>query len=420
GLVFQGMAQTAPYCINSRFAEQDYFADIAIDSAMNVVYGYNSNVSVAVDSLYADVYFPNPLIDILPKRPLIVWVHGGGFQNGNRKEFTAYCRQLARRGYVAATISYRQGWNAGNYPCTGNAGQLRSAMYRAAQDVDAALRYLTAHASVYEIDTSRIFVCGQAEGAMSVLHAAFMDQSDADFYFPGCSADMGDLHFGSNTLQTSYSIKGIFNWCGAVIDTAILGMNHPIPVLSMHGLLDTVMPLYTGTYLNCTDTASHYPVVYGPKAIQQRLDHLGMCNETNFDASGSHCVFPSLEPALYLPSKFTCYFKNLLCGNCISGSHIGYNAPSCLDAAPTSVQERSQEALWSLIPKNNGHYQVLRNGIAEAGIEIRVFNILGESVPINKEYHISEFSMPGSCASGLYFLHCSVDNDQFRTTLLHH
>ncbi|HNF71423.1 MAG TPA: hypothetical protein PLP34_03355, partial [Chitinophagaceae bacterium] len=49
GLVFQGMAQTAPYCINSRFAEQDYFADIAIDSAVNVVYGYNSNVSVAVD-----------------------------------------------------------------------------------------------------------------------------------------------------------------------------------------------------------------------------------------------------------------------------------------------------------------------------------------------------------------------------------
>lgn len=184
-------AQSSVYCMNGRFAENDYYAPIAIDSQLNIQYGFNTNISGAIDTLHFDMYYPNTLIDPLAKRPVVMMVHGGGFVNGNKTDLTHYCRQLARRGYVAATINYRLGWNSigAGTACTGNIPQLKTAMYRAAQDVDAALRYLNFHASDYAIDTDHLFAAGQSEGTMALLLAAFCDQAEADVYFQ--SADMG-------------------------------------------------------------------------------------------------------------------------------------------------------------------------------------------------------------------------------------
>src|SRR5262245_51833330 len=39
--------------------------------------------------------------------PAIVCIHGGGFRAGNREHHDRLCVQLANRGYVAVTVSYR-------------------------------------------------------------------------------------------------------------------------------------------------------------------------------------------------------------------------------------------------------------------------------------------------------------------------
>src|SRR6266699_2737241 len=41
------------------------------------------------------------------RMPAVLCIHGGGFRAGNRDRWDKLCQQLAERGYVAATVTYR-------------------------------------------------------------------------------------------------------------------------------------------------------------------------------------------------------------------------------------------------------------------------------------------------------------------------
>ena len=83
-------------------------------------------------------------------RPAILCIHGGGFRAGKRDSYDGLCQQLAERGYVAATTSYRL---APKY-------QFPAAVH----DVKAAVRFLRANAAKYQIDPDRIGVVGGSAG----------------------------------------------------------------------------------------------------------------------------------------------------------------------------------------------------------------------------------------------------------------
>lgn len=82
--------------------------------------------------------------------PAVLCIHGGGFRAGTRDGYDGLIRQLAQRGYVAATVTYRL---APKYP-------FPAAIY----DVKAAVRWLRASAAKYHIDPERIGVTGGSAG----------------------------------------------------------------------------------------------------------------------------------------------------------------------------------------------------------------------------------------------------------------
>lgn len=82
--------------------------------------------------------------------PAVVCIHGGGFSGGHRDKYNPLIVQLADRGYVAATISYRL---APQY-------QFPAAIY----DTKAAIRWLRANAKTYGVDPQRIGVTGSSAG----------------------------------------------------------------------------------------------------------------------------------------------------------------------------------------------------------------------------------------------------------------
>ncbi|MEZ5047690.1 MAG: carboxylesterase family protein [Chitinophagaceae bacterium] len=365
-------AQTPNYCIQSRFAENDLFSSIAIASDIGVQYGSAMAYGNILDTLTMDIYYPQQSIDPLAQRPLVILVHGGGFTAGDKTDFTSYAEQLARRGYVAATLDYRLGWNSigTGFPCTGNTTELNLAMYRALQDVKAGIRYLSFHANAYGIDKNTIFLAGTSAGAYTVMEAAFMDQQEANLAFPDAYQLLGPIDSSSNTFYSNFNIAGVFNWCGGVVDTAIIDANEDIPVLSIHGLLDNIAPVDTGTFLFCYNALNPYPHVYGPMAIYKRMTNLGLCVESNYDAAGMHCIYPSLDYVNYIPSKFTCFFKKILCNQCSTDSKVGYNSSTCMDLYPNEVQNLSLSDVVSIFPnpatdvlyinaKNATAYQVL-------------------------------------------------------------
>jgi len=95
--------------------------------------------------LMLDAYLPAG-----ERLPVVVFVHGGGWKSGYRSEFVPMALRLARQGFAAVTVSYRLSGEA-RYPA-------------AVQDVQAAVRWLRAHAAQYRLDPQRVALAGGSAG----------------------------------------------------------------------------------------------------------------------------------------------------------------------------------------------------------------------------------------------------------------
>jgi carboxylesterase type B len=143
------------HCLADRYSQDALFDSTDIQITTGVHYATSMRwPSSTMDSLRMDIYQPDPNIDPLEKRPLILMVHAGAFLAGTRNDMDYYSMEMARRGFVTATISYRLGWDCASTDflgvcafCQGEAAKFRVAIYRGSQDTRAALRYLTGFAN---------------------------------------------------------------------------------------------------------------------------------------------------------------------------------------------------------------------------------------------------------------------------------
>jgi acetyl esterase/lipase len=88
-------------------------------------------------------------------RPAVLLVHGGGFRAGAKESYIPLAVKLAEHGYVAATVNYRL--------------SPRNQFPAAVEDVKAAVRFLRAGASKYNIDSDHIGALGGSAGGHLVL-----------------------------------------------------------------------------------------------------------------------------------------------------------------------------------------------------------------------------------------------------------
>ncbi len=82
--------------------------------------------------------------------PAVILVHGGAWITGNHSMENPFAIELARRGYVAATVEYRLS-NEAKYPAQ---------IY----DLKAAVRWLRANATRFHVDPNRIAAVGASAG----------------------------------------------------------------------------------------------------------------------------------------------------------------------------------------------------------------------------------------------------------------
>ena len=186
--------------------------------------------------LHLDIFRPKN--DTLQKRPLVMLLHGGAFYYGSKddKSITQWCRHLASKGYVTASIDYRIGF----LPTMTSIGR---AGYRAVQDAHAAMRFLVAHQEEYGIDTSMLFVGGTSAGSITVLNLAFMtNETRPEYTHSGfLKPELGDIDTCGNDIKTHFRIRGIVDMWGALPDTTLMrGRN--IPIIAFHGDADDIVP----------------------------------------------------------------------------------------------------------------------------------------------------------------------------------
>lgn len=184
--------------------------------------------------LCMDIYQPADSSTHL--RPVVLMIHGGAFYNGDKQDetYVKWCRHYASLGYVAVSLNYRMGWapfkNA--IDCAG---------YRAAQDANAAIRYLLHHADTYRINPDWIFTWGTSAGAITALNVAFMKDQNR----PASVTKEGTIGKLAPDCPETFHVRAVANMWGAVHDTSILA-NSRIPVISFHGDADGIVPYSYG------------------------------------------------------------------------------------------------------------------------------------------------------------------------------
>ncbi|MFH1135764.1 MAG: alpha/beta hydrolase [Pseudomonadota bacterium] len=126
----------------------------------------------AVHHVYKNLKYgveDNQVLDIFTpegsgKRPLLLWLHGGGFLSGDKAYYYRICREFASKGLVVFNVNYRLSPQA-QYP-----DQVR--------DVHLAVQWALGKARDFGGDPAALFLAGDSAGAnLAATYAALADDS---------------------------------------------------------------------------------------------------------------------------------------------------------------------------------------------------------------------------------------------------
>lgn len=287
----------------------------------------DASTGVKVTNVQMDIYAPSSLADDVLQRPVVVYLHTGnalpppinGSPTGMRKDSTAVevCRRMARRGYVAISMSYRGGWNPLAATEEERRGQLLNAIYRALHDTRQCIRTLKAEAAganTYGIDPNKIIVYGEGTGGYISLANATLDKP-AELYIEKFRPDpfnenvsyvdsnqVGNLQGfgGALNLYRPNGFEATSHFCvnmgGALADTSWLEPGD-VPMVSFHTVFDPFAPFTEGIVIVPTTGGPVVPV-QGPNLFMELVNEYG--NNSSFATlPGSNADFSIRARSLY-------------------------------------------------------------------------------------------------------------------------
>lgn len=95
-------------------------------------------------------------------KPVIIWIHGGGWAHGDPKDYNFIGRSLAPNGFVVVNVGYRLG-EYGKYPAM-------------LEDGAAAVRWVHNNIAKHGGDPERIYLMGHSAGAYNAVMLALDEQ----------------------------------------------------------------------------------------------------------------------------------------------------------------------------------------------------------------------------------------------------
>jgi acetyl esterase/lipase len=240
---------------------------------------YKTDPEPGIKQKYYRFDFYEPATDSSAGRPLIIWLHGGGFKFGNKKSggLAIWSKTFARRGYTCAAINYRL---SKKHPLKKFKDLVRGCA-AAIEDLNLAIQYFKQHSTEFRIDTSCIILAGNSAGGMIALQAIYSSPAEM-----ATLIQQGDATGNMAHLHNPQHIAGIINYWGALFDLSWL-RNAPVPIVSVHGKKDRVIPYDN----NNTGTG-----IFGSLAIHRMADALLIPNSLKIYEKYSHELQKHFNP----------------------------------------------------------------------------------------------------------------------------
>lgn len=210
------------------------------------------DLQVTTVDLRLDLYVPEGAPGV---HPAAIFIHGGGFTGGARGHLalSAMAERFASRGWVCISVDYRLAGAHGTAPqpwmdyvndqrLGDRQREQGHAIYAASRDVKAAVRWLTAHAEQYSIDTTRITALGGSAGAVL---AVMLGATEPEDYRDELTAE-DDPTLSSTNLGAPSDVHSVVDFWGSGIAVELLddvyGLprydSNDAPLLIIHGTRD--------------------------------------------------------------------------------------------------------------------------------------------------------------------------------------
>ncbi|MCP4121646.1 MAG: alpha/beta hydrolase [Bacteroidetes bacterium] len=233
-------------------------------------------------NLVMDLYTPVDNREM--KKPVVIYLFGGGWfmkQIGGMDQFG---KSFAMKGYLGVTIDYRIGFQnaSGMLTCKTEFSGFDEAVYRAAQDAKAAIRYLKANADRLGIDKNKIFIGGHSAGAFTSLNAVQLDDRDVP---QSIRAKLGDVNSVGGHQNESTTVAGNFVLAGGTTHTLDY-IDKKVPTYIMQGTCDDILPDGYGKVYHCQQAV--YPSVYTGAPLYNKYKSIGACVHYDVSCGGDH------------------------------------------------------------------------------------------------------------------------------------
>jgi dipeptidyl aminopeptidase/acylaminoacyl peptidase len=246
------------------------FSEITVKK--NLFYAINIASDTKKKFYSFDLYQPEP--DSTNRRPLIIWMHGGGFKFGSKNAtgIKLWCKTFARRGYVSAAINYRL---SKKRPFS-DIAEFRKSCFNAVQDVRQAVKFFKENYLYFKVDTNCIILAGNSAGGIIALQASYGNNAES----AGITKH-DNLNF---VAHNQGDIAAIINFWGALFDINNL-KNAAVPIVSVHGRNDRTV------YIDHRNTS-----FYGSLAIHNRADSLHIPNDLKIYEGYAHELQKHFNP----------------------------------------------------------------------------------------------------------------------------
>lgn len=333
----------AQECANGRYTDPAHFPDVTVTTAIE--FGANTGVSGSNQILRMDVYEPTG--DALAERPVVLVAFGGSFISGTRADVADICNAFAKLGYVAVAPDYRVGFFLPNATTT------TRAVMRGAHDMRACVRFLrktvAENSNPYRIDPDRIIIGGVSAGAISAIHATYLnEESEIPAVLVPESAAMGGIEGNSGSPGYSSEVLACYSFSGAIGDTTWIVPGDK-PLASVHEVGDGVVPYYTqevsvvGIPTGLIASGSH--------DIHIRFDHVDVPNCFLSYPGNGHVGYMQSDPqtALGFVGQF---MADLVCGQEVSCGNLLTTSVAELpaDQVATPYPNPASDVVWLDLP----------------------------------------------------------------------
>ena len=191
----------------------------------DILFGEVINFKGEPEKLHLDIYTPEN--DTQTNRPVILWIHGGGFRIGNDKSqgyIVKMATEFAKRGYVCISIDYRVRTN----PRDDKTGTLTHAL----EDAMSGLNWIRGNSDDLKIDKSKIIVGGGSAGGMLAVNLCYKDQTVSEKWDKRGIVGLVNLWGSPDESYTMFEID-----------------RKDPPIIIVHGTSDELVPYNNSVFL---------------------------------------------------------------------------------------------------------------------------------------------------------------------------